>query len=1022
MKEQCQSIFSPEQFFELESACDQVEQGLKQGLLPDVEEIIAKATPGIRRVLRQEIGLMLDEHRRSSDTINPQSTTLIPETWDTKRRRSVRFESKPETDSENGGEESSVGLASETCFGRFQLHSIVGRGGSGTVWKAYDSNLDRWVALKISHPRSNHDAKRFVREAQAVAQLKHPGIIPVFEAGELDGKCYLVSEFCFGQPLSGLIKEKGPVGVSRAVEIALAIVDAIAHSHQMGIVHRDIKPHNVMISMDGKPMVTDFGLARNLELDQTLTLEGELIGTPAYMAPEQAMGGGVPCDERTDIYSIGVVLYQLLSNQLPFSGSFERVIFQVINTVPVGLDSIDDSIPTALSAICAKCLEKSPDRRFQSVGELRNELCRFVAGEPIATRKVGWVGKYARWLQREPGIAWLATGCALLLLMTTIGSTWSAYSLASAWRKEKVHLTETKSLLAEAVEARKEEGLARKSAEIAERLAKERALQTKLLARSSRQEADFLTTLLAPVDIIGVNRMHPGSAQGTHLLSAETIEAATDEVNRMVDAPRVQARVKGMLANAWRSLGRFDQAKLLLQESTRLLDQCSNYGEEQMLCDRAMNQLYWAYWHHHNDELVDAENYYRKSIELHQRSVNASEQSLTCMLQLAQAKFGLGALFLKQRMNEEAEPFLRSALEIRRAHLPDGDSLLMATELAYVQCNPETKEVDLTKLLATFDQDVVKQGMKLYWEMERLRKKKSYPEAVERYQQLIELISRSIGEDNALYVMAIGDFAALQRQAGNYREAFVLIKIAIGHGAELSRWHSARMGAMTVLGSEFILAHRFSEAKDLLQEVAMHRSERWNDSNRLHLDLAWCHFHLGDFEQAVERSKSPLESIGHCTAAETAWFCYTHATMLTATGEVTKAKEFQQQAIETVNKMVLESKFPNHSTWLKRSGIVLAHHGQTRQAEMLFRRAIEVAEVEYFADHPRVAGLKLILAENLLGQANRTAEAKRYLEESLVILENSLPEDDKRIEQAQRLLDQILEFNADMPDTASKNG
>lgn len=1015
MKENCEPVFSPEQFFELENACDLVEHQLRLGDSPDIEEIVAKASYEIRRVLRQEIDLLLDEYQRlsSNETINPQSCTLSPDPWDTKRKRVARFESNSIASAKEGNDEQEVKLEHDNVFGRFQLHSVVGRGGSGTVWRAYDANLDRWVALKISHPRSNLDAKRFVREAQAVAQLKHPGIIPVFEAGELEGRCYLVSEFCFGQPLSLLIKQG--VDLERAVEIVLAIIDAVEHSHQMGIVHRDIKPHNVMISTDGVPMVTDFGLARNLQLDQTLTREGELIGTPGYMAPEQAKGGGVPCDERTDIYSIGVVLYQLLAGQLPFTGSFERVIFQVINTVPPFLDSINSEIPNELSAICAKCLEKSPERRYQTATELGEELRRFIEGEPVETRKVGFAGRYVRWLQREPRIAWLATGCGLLLIMTTIGSTWSAYSLGIAWRKEKEHLVETKMLLAEAVEARQQEGQARQNAEIAERLAKEMTTQIRQLARSSRQEADFLTTLLAPVDIIGVNQMHPGGSQGTHLLSAETIEAATVQVNRMMEAPRVQARVKGMLANAWRSLGRFEKAKSLLFESTQLLNSCKNF-DEQLLGDRGMNQLYWAYWHHHNDELVEAEMHYRQAIELHQQSVDASGQSTTCLLQLAQAEFGLGALFLRQRLNAKAEPLLFRALETRRKYLPEGDSLLMATELAFVQCKPETTEVDLAKLLTTFDQDIVKRGMKLYWVIEKLRRKKAYDDAIVCYEDLISLISTSIGKDNALYVMAIGDFASLQRQAGNYREAFQLIETAIDRSAELSRWHSARMGAMMILESELILAERYQEARELLLEVSKHRLPRWNDSNRLHLDLAWCHFHLGEFELAVDHSRPPLRSIGSCTAAETAWFCHTHATMLAAAGQTSEAETFHQKAIETVEKMVRDEDLPDHSTWLQRCGAVLTYHGRAPQAEELFRRAIEVAKQEYTNNHPRVAGLKVVLAENLLQQKKLLVEAKQLLTEALQIHEVSLPATDKRIDTAKMLLDQVLVANTKLPD------
>ena len=1007
MKNQDQSVFSPELLIELEKTCDLFEQELKQGDSPDVEKVVGNATPELRRVLRQEIGLLLDEYKLqgNDETVNPQGYTLTPSDLATPRKRSDSFESQSGDEGELNSELEVSEPRAGASFGRFQLHSVVGRGGSGTVWRAYDGNLDRWVALKISHPRSSLDAKRFVREAQAVSQLKHPNIIPVFEAGELSGKCFLVSEFCDGQSLSRLMKD-GPIASERAVEIALAIVNAITHSHQMGIVHRDIKPHNVMINFEGCPMVTDFGLARNLRLDQTITREGELIGTPGYMAPEQAKGGGVACDERTDIYSIGVVLYQLLSGRLPFSGSFERVIFQVINSVPPSLRSIDKSIPVELAAICAKCLEKSPERRFQSVVELGDELRRFVAGKPVATRNVSWAGRYLRWLQREPVVAWLTTVCALLLLMTTIGSTWAAYSLANAWRNEKAHLSETKRSLADAIDARKKESLARERAESAETLANKKTQETEMLATASRQEADFLTTLLAPVDIIGVSQMHSGSTKGTHLLSPETIESATVQVNQLVDAPLVQARVKSMLANAWRSLGQFEQAKSLLMEATELLERSSDYGEEPMLCDRAMNQLYWAYWHHHNEDYVAAEECYRRAIEIHQKSVEESGQSITCLLHLAQAEFGLGALLLRKRQNDQAEPYLHRALTTRRKYLTKGDSLLMATELTYLQCKPNTTFVDIAEVLESLDQDVVKRGLVLYWEIEGLRKKKSYPKAVRLYQELVQLISDSLGTENSLYVLAIGDFASLQWRAGNYREAYVMIEEAIEKGGEMSRWHPARMRAMNHFGYELHLAHRFDEAKELLAEITQHRLPKFNNSIRLNLDLAWCLYRTDDYEQALAHSQQPLTNIGNCTAAETAWYCFTHATMLAAVGDKEEAEEFHQRAVETVEKMIQHSKLPEHSTWLQRSGMVMTHHGLDESAEMLFRRSIEFATLEYFETHPRVAGIKCMLAENLIRQG-KLSEGEELLEQVLDVYQDSLPADDQRIKLTLGLLERL---------------
>lgn len=1009
-------LFSPEQYLELEAACDQFECALSDRKFPvdsaevteRIDTIVAKASSGIQLELRQSLTDLLSEHQAvvTSDTQVDRQSTLTPHDFVTRLDRVSDFGSsdgrnKPDGFWQSPGEHAASG---QLEFGRLRLHSVVGRGGSGIVWRAYDINLGRWVALKISHPNSVSDSKRFVREAQSVASLKHPNIIPVFDGGELNDRCFLISEFCSGKPLSQMINGQ-PTPARTAVEILLGVLAGVGHSHQAGIIHRDIKPQNVMMTEEGVPLVTDFGLAKNLVQDQTLTLEGELIGTPAYMAPEQAQGDAQSCDERTDIYSIGVVLFELLCGRVPFSGSFERVVFQVINAPAPNLCSVNLNTPPELAAICAKCLEKSPDRRFQSTDELAQELQRFLDGQPVETRKVSWTGRYLRWLQREPAIAWTASACVALLTIAAFGSSYAACSANLAWQSERAQVVETKRLLAESIQLRKQETEARKRAEQAELVAMQNAELLRKLAVANRKEADFIANVFAPDDLMGVTRV-PVRGGESSVFPLATIKHATRQAEQLLhDAPIVQARIKGMLGNAWRSRGRFEKAEALLVDASDLFKQHGNANDPLLVNDRAMNHLYWAFLFHHQEDFEDAERHYRQSINLHQLSVEVNVTSVICKLQLAQAEFGLGALFLRQSQNENAKPWIRKALVVRREHLSPDDSLLLATELAYYQCNPDRDLAELQAVLENANADATQQTIKLYWEQVGLRNQKKYDQAISRYSDIVKLLENHIGTNNSIFWMAIGDFASLHWKAGNYVDAFEMASAAINEGRLLAKWHPKRMKAMMLMAFELGLADRYGEAKTLLIEVGEHGMEKWNDSDELHSALAWCHFHDGELDKALKHSRIPLRKIGHCTAAETVWASHTHATMLMAVQRHEEAVVFEKQALSTAEKIVASSSLPRHSTWLRRTAAVLTHHGRHEAAETVLREAIVWAEKEYFWEHPRVAGLKMKLGENLIRQ-QRPKDALPVLDQALAIQSTSLPKDDARTAKTRRLIGQ----------------
>src|SRR6266540_2704854 len=307
-------------------------------------------------------------------------------------------------------------------FGDYELLEVIGRGGQGVVYRARQKSLNRTVALKViglGHWATDAHLKRFRREAEAAASLDHSGIVPIYEVGERDGSCYFSMKLVEGGQLDEVVKRE-PMPVRQAVELIAKVARTVQYAHEHGILHRDIKPGNILLDQKGEPHLTDFGLARLIETESTVTRTMEVLGTPSYMAPEQAVGNNDAVSSVTDVYGLGAVLYQLLTGQPPFAGGTTyETIKLLLDTEPRQPRLLNPKIDRDLSTICLKCIEKDSKRRYSSALALAEDLERWLKHEPIRARRTGLVTCGRKWVRRNPSIAVMAA--MLLVLAVPLG-------------------------------------------------------------------------------------------------------------------------------------------------------------------------------------------------------------------------------------------------------------------------------------------------------------------------------------------------------------------------------------------------------------------------------------------------------------------------------------------------------------------------------------------------------------------------------------------------------------------------
>jgi len=423
----------------------------------------------------------------------------------------------------------------------YEILGELGRGGMGVVYKARQKALNRLVAIKMvlagGHAGSEQLA-RFHLEAEAVAALKHPNIVQIYEVGECDSLPYFSLEFVDGSPMDKMLGGK-PLAIPETARLMEILARAMHFAHEQGIVHRDLKPANVLLTADGIPKITDFGLAKKLEGDSSQTKSGTLMGTPSYMAPEQARGEFKGLGPQADVHSLGAMMYEMLVGRPPFLGASPvETIMQVIKQEPVPPSRLIEKLPADIETICLKCLQKEPEKRYPTAAALAEDLRRYLADEPILSRPVSAPERLWRWCRRNPRLAGLAAAVAGLLVTVAITSTVSAVRIAQErnLKEEQRKAAVQAELLAEARKAEADE--ARVAAEAARKLAE----QHQAAAEAAKSEADAnskvandqaglaLTTMQVLIDKVQTQLQ---DAPNTQKLKRELLETAMEGLKQV---------------------------------------------------------------------------------------------------------------------------------------------------------------------------------------------------------------------------------------------------------------------------------------------------------------------------------------------------------------------------------------------------------------------------------------------------------------------------------------------------------
>ncbi len=530
-------------------------------------------------------------------------------------------------------------------FGDYELLDEIARGGMGIVYKARQTSLNRVVAVKMilgGQVAGPDEIQRFHAEAEAAANLHHPNIVAIHEVGAHDGRHYFSMDFVAGTSLSALVRDN-PLPAARAAVYTRKIAEAIHYAHQQGILHRDLKPSNVLIDQFDEPRVTDFGLAKRLESQSGLTASGAVLGTPSYMPPEQAAGEHHRVGPTSDVYSLGAMLYELVTGRAPFRAESPiETMRQVLDVEPAAPRLLNPRVDRDVETICLKCLQKEPERRYGSAQLLADDLGRYLRREPILARPIGQVERFARWCRRDPWVASLGAAVALLLVAVAAGSTVAAIRIAHEQAE-----TET----------------ARKAAHASYEAAEAQRIRAEASFQKAREAVNQMLTRVADNVLLELPQTEPVR----RALLQDALVFYQGFLRERAADPGVQhetGRAYHRVGEILRMLGDDDESKDAYEHAIELFTVLVRRFPESRQYARDLAETYnWlGELHRMAGQLDDAERAYRNAVDLQQPLAAATEPAHSS--ELARSLFNLGIVLTNTGRTGDADSAYERAATI----------------------------------------------------------------------------------------------------------------------------------------------------------------------------------------------------------------------------------------------------------------------------------------------------------------------------------------------------------------------
>lgn len=568
----------------------------------------------------------------------------------------------------------------------YEILGELGRGGMGVVYKARQLGLNRLVALKMllagAHA-NDHVRARFRIEAEAVAHLQHPNVVQIYDVGEQDGLPYFSLEFVDGSSLAHQLGGK-PQPARGAAELLRTLARAMHYAHEHGIVHRDLKPANVLLTSSGVPKIADFGLAKQVEGESSQTKSGTLMGTPSYMAPEQARGAVHAIGPAADVHALGAILYETLTGRPPFvAASVMDTIMQVLRVEAIPPSHLHPGVPRDLETICLKCLQKEPERRYASAGALADDLDAFLAGEAIQARPLGAPERLWRWCRRNPRVAVLTTATFLLLVVGIIGSLAAAFAIARERNQKEIERIA-------ADEARQLAETRRVEADHANEHAQQNAATAKRNAEEATKQGKLALSALGT--LIDEVQKQIGDTPGTQDLKLKLLETALegldkvakgDENSRLLGQSMAAAYMK--VGQLFQQLGQTEKAYAQYEKLHAIIEDLAKKDPNGDVAQSNLAATYTMLGEMSLELRRDVHAslaHYQKALEirrgLQNKQLSDKLNPTRVKQEFAESCTRVGVTFLRLGEPEKARPYFQEATQVRQ-------------ELASVSAEPMTR-------------------------------------------------------------------------------------------------------------------------------------------------------------------------------------------------------------------------------------------------------------------------------------------------------------------------------------------